>query len=303
MKKIIGTIFGCFILATLIGITGACEKIIPFDADVSSSKLVVNSFFSTDSVWNVHISNSLSVVDQANLKNIENATVQIKNASGNVIENLTHTGNGFYKGASYPSDGTNYTVEVSASGYKSITAQDYIPNRPVITAVDTASGTVEGEPTTKITVSFNDPSGANYYQLELNIATWEYIYNNGVITDSVFHPGKSIEYFTSDPSFENPNEGWNTKGLFKDLLFDGQSKTISVQVAEGSPNGQWGRVDHIDAIITSSTKVAYNYNLSYQLFQNNSGNPFAQPVQVYSNVDKGFGVFAGVNRTLFRRNF
>ena len=41
------------------------------------------------------------------------------------------------------------------------------------------------------------------------------------------------------------------------------------------------------------SKSYYYYRISLELYQNASGNPFAQPVQVFSNIENGFGVFAG----------
>jgi len=41
------------------------------------------------------------------------------------------------------------------------------------------------------------------------------------------------------------------------------------------------------------TEDFYRYQQSIRLQQENDGNPFAQPVQVFSNVQGGYGLFAG----------
>ena len=47
------------------------------------------------------------------------------------------------------------------------------------------------------------------------------------------------------------------------------------------------------------SKSYYYYRTSLELYQSASGNPFAQPVQVYSNIENGFGVFAGSQISYF----
>ena len=42
----------------------------------------------------------------------------------------------------------------------------------------------------------------------------------------------------------------------------------------------------------------YNYKITGSLHDNSSDNPFAQPVNVYKNIDNGFGIFAGYRISL-----
>ena len=51
----------------------SCEKIIPFEGDITIPKLVINSIFESDSSFKVHVSSSRSVIDTASFKNIEDA--------------------------------------------------------------------------------------------------------------------------------------------------------------------------------------------------------------------------------------
>ena len=46
----------------------SCEKVIPFDGDVNTPKLVINSVFESDSTFKVHVSSSRSVIDTASFK-------------------------------------------------------------------------------------------------------------------------------------------------------------------------------------------------------------------------------------------
>ena len=41
----------------------------------------------------------------------------------------------------------------------------------------------------------------------------------------------------------------------------------------------------------------YRYVLSYNAYQQAHGNPFSEPVQVYTNVTGGYGIFSGSSST------
>ena len=50
------------------------------------------------------------------------------------------------------------------------------------------------------------------------------------------------------------------------------------------------RVDHIDPSY-------YFYSVSKQKYYQADGNPFAEPVQVYNNIENGFGILSAYSRT------
>ena len=60
----------------------SCEKIIPFEPDITIPKLVINSIFESDSSFKVHVSSSRSVIDTASFEIINDAVVSIKNENG-----------------------------------------------------------------------------------------------------------------------------------------------------------------------------------------------------------------------------
>ena len=54
----------------LVPILFSCEKVIPFTGEVTQPKIVVNSLFQSNRPSQVHISSSLSVIDNGTLSNI-----------------------------------------------------------------------------------------------------------------------------------------------------------------------------------------------------------------------------------------
>ena len=117
----------------------SCEKVIPFDGDVNTPKLVINSIFQSDSSFKVHVSSSRSVIDTASFKNIDDAIVTIKDRNENIIETLNHVENGFYKGQTFPQENQNYILEVNHPNYANITASDSLPSPIIINSVDTST--------------------------------------------------------------------------------------------------------------------------------------------------------------------
>ena len=47
------------------------------------------------------------------------------------------------------------------------------------------------------------------------------------------------------------------------------------------------------------SKSYYYYRTSLELYVDAPRNPFAQPVQVFSNINNGFGIFAGAQISYF----
>ena len=284
----------------------SCEKVIPFEGDVNTPKLVINSVFESDSTFKVHVSSSRSVIDTSSFENIVDAVVTIKDGNGNVIEVLNHVVNGFYKGQVLPEESTTYILEVNHPNYANITASDSLPSPIIINSVDTSTilDPINGN-RLRISMNFDDPeNNQNYYLLETYSVNEYLIVEN---LDTIEYELDTTKQFMvlTDEVFQNGGSPWRDQGLFNDLLFNGQNKTLEIEI----PNENWsGSEDGYDwsyktltlrLYLHNITISYYYYRTSLELFQNASGNPFAQPVQVYSNIENGFGVFAGSQISFF----
>lgn len=284
----------------------SCEKVIPFEGDVNTPKLVINSVFESDSTFKVHVSSSRSVIDTSSFENIDDAVVTIKDGNGNVIEVLNHVVNGFYKGQVLPEENTTYILKVNHPNYADITASDSLPSPIIINSVDTSTilDPINGN-RLRISMNFDDPeNNQNYYLLETYSVNEYLIVEN---LDTVEYELDTTKQFMvlTDEVFQNGGSPWRDQGLFNDLLFNGQNKTLEIEI----PNENWsGSEDGYDwsyktltlrLYLHNITISYYYYRTSLELFQNASGNPFAQPVQVYSNIENGFGVFAGSQISFF----
>ena len=299
MKKI-------FILLIIASTFISCEKVIPFEGDVMVSKLVINSIFESDSTFKVHVSSSRSVVDTASFLNIEDAEVKILDNNGNIVDVLNHINNGFYMGQTYPEENKTYNLEVKHPNYSNITSLDSLPAPININSIDTTTvmDPISGD-RIQINLNFDDPSSfQNYYLLE-TYAVSEYILVEGI--DTLEHEIDTAQQYMilTDVVFQNGGSPWRDQGLFNDLLFNGQNKVLEFEIPFYDESGyedgyDWSyKISGIRIYLHNISKSYYYYRTSLELYQNTSGNPFAQPVQVYSNIENGFGIFAGSQITYF----
>ena len=299
MKKI-------FILLVIASTFISFEKVIPFEGDVTVSKLVINSIFESDSNFKVHVSSSRSVVDTASFLNIEDAEVKILDNDGNIVDVLNHINNGFYIGQTYPEENKTYNLEVKHPNYTNITSLDSLPAPINIKSIDTTTvlDPINGD-RIQINLNFDDPSNfQNYYLLE-TYAVSEYILLEGI--DTIEHEIDTAQQYMilSDVVFQNGGSPWRDQGLFNDLLFNGQNKVLEFEIPFYDESGyedgyEWSyKISGIRIYLHNISKSYYYYRTSLELYQNTSGNPFAQPVQVYSNIENGFGIFAGSQITYF----
>jgi hypothetical protein len=289
------------VLISLIAIVcfNSCEKVVPFEGDIDSSKLVINSIFESDSIFKVHVSVSRSVIDTSSFQNIVDANVKIKDENGYLVETLNHTNNGFYSGQNIPEENKTYTLEVEHPNFTNITASDSLPSPITINNVDTSSilDPINGD-RLQITINFDDPLNVQNFYLVETYSVNEYLLVYGL--DTVERELDTIQQtmFLTDEVFQNGGSPWREQGLFNDLLFDGQSKTLEIEIPsnfKGNENDyEWSyNTIGLRVYLHNISKSYYYYRSSLEQYQNASGNPFAQPVQVFSNIENGFGIFAG----------
>ena len=295
-----------FLLLSISLVYISCEKVIPFEGDVNIPKLVINSIFQSDSTFKVHVSSSRSVIDTASFQNIEDAVVNIKDDNGSIIETLNYVENGFYIGQTFPQENQTYSLQVTHPNYTNITSSDSLPSPITINSIDTSTNVdpINGD-RLQITLNFNDPeSSQNYYLIETYSVNEYLVIKNSDTTEYELDTTKQFMVLT-DEVFQNGGSPWREQGLFNDLLFNGQNKALELEIPydnwSGTEDGyEWSYTTlGVRVYLHNISKSYYYYRTSLELYQSTSGNPFAQPVQVYSNIENGFGVFAGSQISYF----
>jgi len=259
----------------------SCEKKLDFKGEVKEPKIVTNCIFNPEEDWNVHVSRSLSSVDNGDIYAIPPATVNIYNSGGSLVESLSQVPDDIntYESTlgNKPAGNEAYRIEVGMTGYETVTGESFVPAAidPIVSY--TSSG---GDYQTQLNVVLedHDPSQTNYYA----ISAMEIAYIDG--TDTTWHDEAYAVWMSTDQDVFDLQYGDIL--TFKDQTFQGGRINLKVNL------NMWND-GLFKYYVHTLTEEAYNYLRTTQAYQDATGNPFAQPVQVFSNIDKGFGVFAG----------
>jgi hypothetical protein len=250
-----------FIFAVLVG---ACQTEvqnleIPFD-----NRLVVTAFISPqDTLLTVRVQNSKPISGTVSSNTtIADASVTISEGSKSVILP--------YKNDAYSTSarnlpiraGATYALNVSTPDGRKVSAQCTIPNKTVNSAEVTTTISIVNTNRRNIRVSWRDIANENNYYV-----------------------------FSGTYDKINPNCNFTTTYV-DDKQRDGQIISLSTNTdlpcGNGSPN-------YILGIANFDTN-GYLYLSSATEQDKVNGIPFTDPVQVYSNIRGGYGVFSGFNQ-------
>jgi hypothetical protein len=303
MKKLI-----LFLSVTSFLLFTNCTKEIEFDAQDIAPRIVVNSLFTNDSLWTANISRSVGVLETTSYTSIEDADVSIFDGNGVQVTTLTNQGDGLYTSltGATPQADELYTIEVTAPGYTSVSATNRIPTAVQINSIDTVSSTnSDGEDILETTINFQDPpANENYYMVEVLVkGTWIDEFEGDTIEFR-----EPLRISCNDINVETINR-FNSGGfentylylMLKDENFDGEDYALTFSVINYAELKDLELFGEIRLVNTS--EAYFNYLKSFNMYQRASGNPFATPVQVYSNVENGMGIFAGGTLTYWDVGF
>lgn len=293
----------------------SCTKDIEIVLPEHTPRLVVNSAFTPDSLWAVSVTHDRQTLDTAAIKNIENATVELFE-NGTLLETLTYITpedlgfggdfgeqRGYYKSlTNRPQAGRNYSLKVAAEGYESVETSDIAPAATVeIESFDFIG--VDAQGATNFELKLKDiGADMDYYHILLlsQYASWSVedgdtsYYENGEQWQHFFLSSLANEILeTEGVEVYTGNHGY----LYSDDLFNGNTKTIDMTVWGLAETGidypNFGTSLSIRAVVRTVSEAYYKYQNSFALQYYNDGEPFAEPVLIYNNIENGFGNFSG----------
>lgn len=268
----------------------SCEKTEKLeDFPLYPPKLVLNSYLNSDSIISIHLSKSLSVLDNAELKNIDNANILLFE-DGNQIATLnTSDGFGNYSMNYKPKEGSNYKVEASAPSLDNINATTMIPKAVSITNIEAKElNSGDWENSYKFSITFSDPPGEkNYYMFHAeSYAIKIFVVGN----DTTFYEDYNSSLWFSSSNNPAVNDVLYGNVFFKDDIFDGKTYTMDANI---DYLYLYAYKVKIVFQLYSLSEADYMYRLSLNKYKDSNGNPFAEPVQVFNNIEGGYGVFGG----------
>ncbi|NVK27868.1 MAG: DUF4249 domain-containing protein [Flavobacteriia bacterium] len=291
----------------------SCETTIDFDGDLADPQIVVSPVnynssseqyygaygFHTDmNMAEVVLSTSINILDNGFPEPLENAIVQIREKDQGWRTFTESVSDGYYTQNQFQfEEGKSYEFRASRNNYESVTGSFSIPVKVEIDDVrlirKVEGDTSFGEPNYwEYEVDFTDPGGSRYYSLSAYFVT----------TQSP-HVVVSRYYITSASPFTQAlSDGdyyYYDEALYmNNTLFEGKKVTIPIRVQDPlNPITEYS----LGVVLRSLDENAYKYNSSIQRYNffGGGGDPFSQPVQVFTNIQNGLGYVGGFSLDIF----
>lgn len=290
-------------LLTFILLSTSCIKEVDYLAPPFTSQLVLSAIINPDSLIKAHVGKTIAITDTSSAI-VENASVLLFE-NGVPIDTLDYQSDGWYVSDVYPQVGFSYRLETFYPGFSSVSSECKVPPPPQIDSFFFIVGETldqEGLPITRFTLRLNDPDpNINYYEL---------ILYSGNPLDPIIQPMPTTTIIQLDDPTLIADANWNyapSTLFFSDALFNGMTGEVSF-------NMKWGgypTVDsppyYIELRNISSSYYQYLKSWSVHRFNQNSTqntqDPLTllfqgDPVELYSNVNNGYGIFGAYNQIL-----
>jgi hypothetical protein len=284
-----------------------CEKELDIKVPFKGQKLVINSFNNPDSVWSLNLSLTRHVLDTNDFfQTPRNAVVTIHNPVTNEILDVLNTNEPFgnsYRGNLKPEPEKEYLIRVVSQDYGTAEATGFIPPSVPIDKIEIDSSMLHVDYKVKVSVFFHDPpSKKNFYRLNISGRAYglDFHWENGsYITDTIWQDFYNpILFEPTDNKILESDINNILELMFSDTFFEGSTHALIIYISEYDFLNFRNARYPIRIVLASLTEPYFQYVSTLNLQQETSGDPFAQPVQVYSNFQNGFGIFAGYNQSV-----
>ncbi len=315
---------------SIVMLIASCHKDIDiYNADDFNAQIVVNSITGVDSTIKVFVTKSVipGQLSDSTIK-INNAIVKLYE-DGIFKENLTYVNLPFNLGYENPSkpyfksnyiasQNHTYTIEVEAIEQKA-TAEFSFPTRvstvellpKECTSFDTSeymNSYCDYYLNFPLDITINDPEDEkNYYMINVFVKRYDFAYDTiqEILYDTIYsdinvngwlgfdNTITDVQYVNAPiPSSDKP---WDRSYIFNDEVFNGQefSTTLNANIS-GEKLKDVNEITLYYQVFTISTEL-FNYYVSINKYNQTSGNPFVEPVNIFSNVEGGIGIVAGYN--------
>ena len=302
---------GALRLLPLLIALSACEQVIEPDLPEHTPRLVVHSLFTSDGGWSADVGRSSGILESYGDWAVADAAVELL-AGERVVGELrfNEAARVYVFEDSSLQAGETYSLQVSAPGFETIRATDTVP-APVPTSL--RPGT-RGD--LSIELEIQDPPGeANYYQISL----YQVFTGRGATRVEGVLSTRDPSIMGDNSVDESPFEEGTFEGeapYFRDTLFDGRTHEIELTytgdwvervgtiIREEEEEEEWqddlehaGFTAYLQVLYISETY--YEYLKTARLHDETRENPFAEPLNVYGNVENGYGIFAGYSSRTF----
>lgn len=271
---------------TLYMALSACEKKAELNVPYEGDRIVVNSFIQPDSPVYIRVTKSVpvTVYSEDQFPTLSSAKVHLLE-NGNDMGTLQWQeikGKGYFVSTKPAVYGNRYTVTVANEGLKAVEASDTIPG---LASISNASALRNAN---RVSFLMKDQIGVdNYYRIRLFTA------DETAAALGIIRPKATVVY-RLDPTYntiflaELTSSYYNTL-LIGDSRFDGRDVQFVLQTQD------FIKDKYIIAEISALTESAYQYLQTAGSQGGITGLIGSEPIRVFSNVQNGYGIVAGIN--------
>lgn len=296
----------------------SCDKEITLEVPETEPVLVIHSTlvpysFPLGKYLGVEISGSRNIFDTTSFSSIDNALVLLYkngNPEADTLKCEEYQNKYFfsmgYSPTQGPLTGESFRLEVSVPGYQSVSAETTIPQKVNIEEIHIDRMAYEDENGliySKVTLTFSEsPSETNYYEVVLSSTGAEYSPEDyRQLTSFTPYVVSEIHY----PSPLNPDFKKPQYLLFTDKTMDGKNVQFEFffQASQIIDKGIVVLLNDIISVqLRNVTEEYYKYRSTwlYSVF-NQQGDILygtSEPLNVYTNIEHGFGIFASFNNDI-----
>jgi len=317
MKKYILIIIAAWLLIS-------CEKDLKFDDEGLANQLVLNSILSSNKDFSASLTKTRSILENSYKggASMADGTIEIY-VNGDLVKSENSMAGNFNTSEIKPKAGDSYRIVINSNG-KQLEAETTIPQKTEVISVDTT--TILDQRNMKLLIykaTLKDLEADDYYRILITTeslimntnadgkGTKKYYLNTSEKSISSDNPVFNSVYnnFGGDAFDTGPNNDYN---IFPDDYFEGKNYAIqfhannygygNVYYPVGGSGGYGYAYDAIKTIyernvvhVQHLSKEMYTYLKYLKLYFHYHGDPFSEPVPVYSNIKNGIGIFAGFN--------
>jgi hypothetical protein len=263
-----------FVVATLMF---ACdmETVVRKNIPNDGQRLVVNSVLIPGEEISVSVVASRHILDDSYVYEVPaNTSVKITGSEG-VTQTLFYNSSTmlFSSPGFVAEEGVNYTIEVTAPGYRPVSSSTFVKVAVPIKRIEKGGMTTIDDDTRGVQyrLYFDDiPNEKNYYRISVE--------NIGDI-------------YSTDPAISNDYRSLEEL-FFKDDLISGPDHYINVVIPDYHTNQQL--IFHLD----NMSEAFYRYVETTALQSYVEDDPFAEPVVVFNNIRDGYGIFGSYSASV-----
>ena len=303
----------------------SCEKVMEFPIEDQTPLVVVSSLPTADSTLLVRLSKSRFFLSDGPFPTVDDASVTVE--VNGVQYPLSFLSHGNYTNSIIVHEGDSLSLFIEVPGYGSLTSSARVPSRPVIkdtayfdTLLPDAYIPMENF---RFTLC-DEPEVENYYRIYMTETarlgnydpdsdTWTWVRDSTYrvpfgIDDTVLSQDlyttqtvNFMAFYDQDADTLLPLGNFvSSEMVFSDKHIDGTEHPILFQrdVPIRFPDGLQPISRQFTLIIESITYDNYRYRVT-ESAASSIGSYFSEPLQVYTNIKNGIGIFAAASAISF----